>query len=280
MITLLIQPALTRLQGMGMSKYTTEVRFICEHYAGLDESEGFTEVNNIIAKSWNKIFTTNVQFFDENYKSVICQKILKHFYTREICCETVGLWKLWMNERLEMIMPYYNQLYESQKIKIEPLQDVNLTRKHNTTGTQNDIGNSNTNIKTGNNANSTDTINDNTVSTGNSTKKDLYSDTPQGAITGVENEKYLTNARKTTDNTNGNVNETRTDKSVSESSGTQEQTSNTSGTTNTTEEYLETLTGKQGGKSFSEMLEEYRKTFLNIDLRVCNEFNDLFINLW
>ena len=62
-----------------MSKYTTEVRFICEQMAGLDESEGFSTVDDVIANSWNKIFTTKCKFFDENYSQVICSKILKHF---------------------------------------------------------------------------------------------------------------------------------------------------------------------------------------------------------
>jgi stage V sporulation protein AD len=39
-----------------MSKYTTEVRFICEKYAGLEESEGYNEVADIIANSRSKVF--------------------------------------------------------------------------------------------------------------------------------------------------------------------------------------------------------------------------------
>ena len=41
-----------------MSKYTTEVRFICEQKAGLEESVGFDQIDSVIAKSWDKIFTT------------------------------------------------------------------------------------------------------------------------------------------------------------------------------------------------------------------------------
>ena len=118
---------------MIMSKYTTEVRFICESKSGLENSSGAYNVDEVIAGAWNKIFTSKAPFFDESYRSVLCQKILKHYYLREICCETVGIWKLWMNERLETIMPYYNQLYESELIKFEPLNDVNLTRKHDRT---------------------------------------------------------------------------------------------------------------------------------------------------
>ena len=114
-----------------MSKYTTEVRFICESKAGLSESAGCDNVDDIVSKSWNKIFTSKAVFFDEEYRSVLCQKILKHYYLREIGCETVGIWKLWMNTRLEEIMPFYNQLYKSALIEFNPLHDVDLKRTHN-----------------------------------------------------------------------------------------------------------------------------------------------------
>ena len=39
-----------------MSKYTTELRFICESLAGLTESKGYDDVNNIIEAAAPKIF--------------------------------------------------------------------------------------------------------------------------------------------------------------------------------------------------------------------------------
>jgi hypothetical protein len=227
-----------------MSKYTTEVRFICESLSGLEESKGVNDIDTIINNSWDQIFTTNVTFFDPAYKSVLCKKILKHYYLREICSETVGIWKLWMNEKLEMIMPYYNQMYESQLLVFDPLKDVNVTRTYNkeTDGTENTTGTS--------------------EGTSNNTNRDLYSDTPQGAITGLENENYLTNARKVTDNgtTTGEYENNRD--------------------ANTTEEYVETLLGKHGSGTYSKMLQEFRETFLNIDAMVIEEFSDLFFGLW
>ena len=80
-----------------MSKYTTEVRFICESKSGLSESKGFGSVDEVLNGSWDKIFTSKVSFFDEEYRGVLCKKILKHYYLREIGCETVGIWLLWMN---------------------------------------------------------------------------------------------------------------------------------------------------------------------------------------
>ena len=108
-------------------------------------SGGSSDVDNIIANSWDKIFTSKAPFFDEEYRSILCQKILKHYYLREICSETVGIWILWMNTRLEEIMPYYNQLYESAKIEFNPMYNVNLTREHKRTENEKASGNRNAN---------------------------------------------------------------------------------------------------------------------------------------
>lgn len=281
---------------MKMSKYTTEVRFICESKSGLEVSGGSGDVDNIIANSWNKIFTSKVPFFDEEYRSVLCQKILKHYYLREICCETVGIWTLWMNTRLEEIMPYYNQLYKSAKLEFNPMHDVNLTRNHerNVKGTSKEDGTRTDNTTgkrtlTGNrNTDSTGSGTRNTTNGSDETKRDLYSDTPQGAITGLENENYLTNARKITDNVNGTGNEetNTTENTGTDYSETEDTTSKVDGVTsntessNTSEDYVETIVGKQGTESFSSLLNKFRETFLNIDMQVIEEFSDLFFGLW
>lgn len=258
-----------------LSKYTTEVRFICESKSGL-EASGSGDVDKIIANSWNKIFTSKAPFFDEEYRSVLCQKILKHYYLREICCETVGIWTLWMNTRLEEIMPYYNQLYESAKIKFNPMHDVDLTREHKRTENETASGNRDTTNNNTTDVTSNSTTNRTTASDEN--KKDLYSDTPQGTLTGVENETYLTNARKINDTVNGtdDVNVNNTEKNIGVSTGKETTSSNVG----TTEDYLETLVGKQGTESFSSLLNKFRETFLNIDVMVIEKFDDLFFGLW
>lgn len=259
-----------------MSKYTTEVRFICESKSGLNVSGGSGDIDKIIANSWSKIFTSKVPFFDENYRSVLCKKILKHYYLREICCETVGIWTLWMNTRLEEIMPYYNQLYESAKIEFNPMHDVNLTREHKRTENETASGNRDTTNNSTTDVTSNGATNRTTSSDEN--KKDLYSDTPQGVLTGVENETYLTNARKITDSVSGSdvANVSNTEKNVGSSTNNEATTSNV----DTTENYIESLVGKQGTESFSSLLNKFRETFLNIDMLVIEEFSDLFFGLW
>lgn len=251
-----------------MSKYTTEVRFICESKSGLSESKGFGDVDEILNGSWNKIFTSKVSFFDENYRSVLCKKILKHYYLREIGCETVGIWLLWMNTKLEEIMPYYNKLYESARIEFDPLKDVNYSRTYDKTGS--DVGtgsrstegtNSSTGESTQTNTNTSKTI-------------DKYADTPQGALDNVESGRYLTNARIVNANDNASL------KGTNKSSGKYSDSENSNSTMNSTEKYVESIAGKMGTASYSKMLNEYRSTLLNIDAMVVDEFSDLFMQLW
>lgn len=255
-----------------MSKYTTEVRFICESKSGLENSSGADNVDKVIASAWNKIFTSKAPFFDESYRSVLCQKILKHYYLREICCETVGIWKLWMNTRLEEIMPFYNQLYESALIDFNPLNDVDLKRTHTrkVDSSKQDDGTSKI-VSSGENSES-----GTGSGSSNNTKKDLYSDTPQGAITGLDNENYLTNARKVTDSGDSSSEFSNSGTNKSTVNG---ETSNTD-TSNSLEDYVENVSGKQGTESYSSMLLKFRETFLNIDMQVIEEFSDLFMGLW
>lgn len=247
-----------------MSKYTTEVRFICEQKAGLENSAGFTQIDDILDKAWDKIFTSNVEFFNADYKPILCKKILKNYYTREICAETVGLWQLWLNTRLENIMPYYNELYKSAQLEFEPFDDVNYTRTSNRKNTENENSTKNgTNNRT---------VSSNSSGSSNSDSVDKYSDTPQGSISNLSDDSYMTNARIVSDENSF----------TNENSGTDNQTINETNDRdkNGNEDYFEKVMGKQGSKNYSEMLLDFRKTFLNIDLQVIEEFSDLFFGLW
>lgn len=263
-----------------MSKYTTEVRFICENACGYTESKGADLVDTIVSKSWNKIFTNKFPIYDEKYRPILCQKILKHYYLREIGCETVGIWKMWLNERMEMIMPLYNQLYKSALIEFNPLYDVDL----NTTGNkktdydETTTGNSDSDYTRTDNLKSKRT--DNLTNESDNLTYNLFSNTPQGALNGVDNEKYLTDARKITEH---NITENTGTQDV-DNTGTQKnvgiETINGTKDFNNLDEYAEHVVGKTSGKSYSLMLNEFRSTFLNIDQMICDELEDLFFGLW
>lgn len=291
-----------------MSKYTTEVRFICETAAGYTESVGYDLVEQTIQKAIPKVFNFDFPMFDESYRNVLCTKILKHYYTREICEETVGLWKLRLNTRLNEIMPYFNQLYKSELLEFNPFYDVDITTKNDGNKTENTrVTESDTEDRTGDGTSNRDVSDSSTTKnsasnaftnnsnkTNKDTQKDLYSDTPQGSLTNVDKEAYLTNARKITNDkseTDANTgSENSTDNTEYTDAFTENNTNsyseNTSrsknGNTNltSTDAYIQTVKGKNGGASYSKLLDEFRKTFINIDMQIIDNLNDLFFGLW
>lgn len=236
-----------------MSKYTTQVRFICENSANLTASTGFDNIEDVLNKSWNKIFS-NFPIFDEQYRPELCKKILRHYYTREICCETVGRWLLFLSDKMKNIMPYYNQLYQSELLKIQPLVSVNRSVTHEGSGTESKTTNKNgTNSSTSRTDGTTDTWS-------------YYSDTPQGGVNGLDSNDYLTNATHNvgTDGTGSTLNTTTSDSET--------------GTGNRSDSYVDKILGYEGNQS--EMLLKFRDTFLNIDMMIIDELKDLFFTLW
>lgn len=307
-----------------MSKYTTEVRYICEYYAGLDKSVGGAKVDDVIDKSLSGVFDFDFPIFDEKYRNVLEKKILKHYYTREIGLETVGLWKLKLNTKLNEIMPYYNKLYNSELLDFNPFYNINRTTKsdRNFKGNENKSETLTENIKNKGTNDYTNTTNRTGTSvealgeknkqtyditdSGNNSKqsnsKDRYSDTPQGSLTNIENNAYLTNARIVDNQESGTDTNKKTGSTLDEKSGEnttnttlvntdtlkQETTNDTDKTNNTIDEkiinnlddYLENVSGKEGTETYSEMLIKYRNTFLNIDMQVISDLEELFMQIW
>lgn len=271
-----------------MSAFTTQIRFICESKAGLKESVGYDNIAQVIAAARPAIFDFPYPIFDETYRAVLETKILKHYYTREIGEETYGLWKLRLDTKMNEIMPYYNQLYKSTLLEFNPLYDVDINRTHNATrkGTEILNGNVDTNgqVIASTNANNTTTSDNTTDQTGTNGNTDKYSATPQGGLDGLAQDKYLTNARMITGNdtlnskthsTTDDMIDSTTDTSTNMTTATKNNT-----TINNTEDYLESVKGKQGTQSYASMILEFRETFLNIDMMVINDLSDLFMNIW
>lgn len=255
-----------------MSKYTTEVRYICEVNSGLTEGS----VADYIKNSWSKIFNFDFPIWDENYRSVLCTKILKHYYTREIGFETVGLWKLKLETKLNEIMPYYNQLYESTMFKYNPLIDADYTRTtvgkddgvNNKVGERSDIGN----------INRTFNGEENGANNGESKSVNKFSDTPQGGLIGIENDEYLTSATIDTNEGSSSYNKKVENVGIDQRNDKSVQTE--TGSFNTTKDYVEHVAGKMPGFSYGKAIKEYRDNLINIDTEIIDELKDLFMLLW
>ena len=69
--------------------------------------------------------------FDENHRAVLNNKIIQHFWYREIWQETPDRFNRMLSRKMNEIMPYYNQLYVSTLIEYDPLatEFINATTK-------------------------------------------------------------------------------------------------------------------------------------------------------
>lgn len=259
-----------------MSKYTTQLRFICENYSGLDESTGLSEIDSIIAGSRAKIFDFDYPIWDDDYKSVLESKFIARYYTREICAETVGRWKLFLRDKFNEIMPYYNDMYRAALADVDPYIDVNLVTEHSGNGTDTgSVSESALHTRTDNLSNSQTSHGQ---YNGSNISKNMFSDTPQGGLNGLLENNYMSSATVV----DGQENSTNSNTISGTNTGTVSNQGTTNNTRNlaTTDEYIHKLKGKTGSRSYASMLMELRKSIINIDKMILDECQDLFFGLY
>jgi len=202
-----------------MGKYTTELRYVVEN---------------------TEIFDFPYAFFREEEKPEFEKKFIRHFYFREIGCETVGRFKHYLQVKFDETLPYFNMLLETALFEYDLKNNYELTETFNksktgnkdTTGnaeqsgsnqgtaatTDNKISEFNTTI-----TQNEDTKNDtNEISTIDDRKVD--SDTPNGllAMTNIKGNVYASKANiqdNRTETTGESTGErTATNKEVSQGS--------------------------------------------------------------
>lgn len=295
-----------------MALYTTQVRTICESALGYTKPSGFDHVNEVLKKSAPLVFNFDFPIWDEAYRLTLESKILKHYYMREIGFETVGLWKLYLDERLNLIMPYYNELYKTTVLEYNPFYDVDLTTTHQEdnkrTGTNSasEVGDNEKSTKREGSNNKVSVADSTSEGVINTTGEDhnvhkggdvsKYSDTPQGSIVDLYKDRYLTNAtvnsnQSTDDNTNKskqtstqNVKSHETTTGVyTENTDEKEKRNNTKvgqEQVDTTEQYVNHVLGSNGNRTYAYKIIEFRNAILNIDKMIIEELQDLFLGIW
>lgn len=300
----------------------------------------------------------NYPIFSESHRQELNQKIVNHFRYREIGYETITQFIFVLNRKMFEIMPFYNQLYESEELEISALTNYSYdeiskktgndllektgtdTNKQTGDSTRTDTG-TQTNEQTGTHKQTFEDVknkttydsneNENTTTTsdvkhgqttateGTDTSKRVHSDTPQGMLSAnfPESANYASDADVTkntnvstvtqggTDSTSGTVKALKgksgSDESVqtgdivtthdTQGKLTNDLTSKNEFNTdnsvtygsNAKQNYDNKLaTNKKGyqGISPSELLQKYRETFLNIDMLVISELDELFISIF
>lgn len=116
----------------------------------------------------------NYPIFNESYREILNNNILNYYFESEIGFETAELFKRYLNNTMQLIMPKYNEIYKAQETALENiLGNVNLVETSNRKN-QNEV---------------------NTTSNSTSKNKNLFQDTPQGKLdfTELENQNWATN---------------------------------------------------------------------------------------
>lgn len=302
-------------------EFPTTVKELCYEYT--NGGTGLT-LESIVHQSAPYVFSFDYPIHDENHRLALEEKIIKRYFYRRICCSDVDEWKLRLDARMNEIMPYYNKIYESFDYLKDILDDVDYTREigqetqtaksENSNSTTSSIGSVDT---AGSRTDNTDTSTertgsiervDNGMSSSNgsqNTSSDAlskYADTPQGTLSGLRNDSYLTNATmteasedKTMQSQGSSSNQTKEDNSNTET-GSVDRKTDTIGTTNSENEISanaqtegignenlnreEKVKGKMYGGSKSKYVMEYRQAIINVDMEIIGRLADLFLNVY
>lgn len=192
--------------------------------------------------------------YDESKRRQLNDKFIRHYWMREIGCETVGHFCLWCSNTFNEIMPYYNKMYETELLNVERLLGI---KRHKVVDMLRDFDES----SSGNGSADTSTS-----STGKSTNK--FSDTPQDElfVSKVDAGDYLTNLT---------IEDTADDTTVgtkSKSDGTIKRDETNKDTTD------EFVTDPRYYQAFLDLSEKV----LNLDMQVINnvQVQGLFMQVW
>ena len=214
------------------------------------------ELREVIARSGVAgIGLSDYPIFDEAYRDYLNERIIDHYFYNEIALESVDMWIRQMSTKMHEIMPYYNKLYLSEMVEIDPLstQDTHVESTQRSASS----GDSSSGQKTGQKST--------TKSTSDGSSRTVQSQMPQVRLAG--NKDYATAATDVSSTSKG-VNDVAGD-STSESK---------SRTTNSSE-------SSQGSHSWgytghtAALIAAWRQTFLNIDLMVISELQEMFMGI-
>jgi hypothetical protein len=253
-----------------MATYTITLKEIVDLYA----LDGATNLRDKIELARTKIFDFDYPFYDETKRADFETDFIRNFFMREIGFETEELWKFQLENYLRINMGYWNNLFKSELIQFNPLDNTKTDSTHDTTNDQTMNGSS----ETKGNSNGTSSQSTNGSLVENDFQRHLESDTPDTrlSITANDGQGVIEYANRIDEDTNNN---SKTSSGAASGSTTEssDATSTASQTTNETESAITHKEGKIGVQSFSKMLQEYRETFLRIEKEIFKEMNQLFM---
>lgn len=106
-----------------MSRYTVQLRFLLENPDWTDARLGLADY----------------PIFDESYRNHLNYIIKEYFYFDEIGYETPARFAMKLRNKMAIIMPYFNQLYSSALIDIDPM--INMRHVQHSTSLLKELSN-------------------------------------------------------------------------------------------------------------------------------------------
>lgn len=228
-------------------------------------------------------------------KKAFEQKVIDHFFLRQIGAETVGRFLHYFRRTVREIMPLYIQRYESVDLmkdpEIRPLDNYNMIEEYDQNGTNSSSTETTSTGSTSSDITSTGSSSGSSSRDVENRKKDsaVHSDTPQGELMLTLQAEGVAETIKTASDITQNVTADNTGE-TSEASEETEQTSKQTGTHSGTEtgsqsgstkdHHKLTRRGNIGVTTYAQLLEGYRQTFLNIDMEIINELEPCFLGVF
>jgi len=199
--------------------------------------------------------------FDEGHRETLNRRILDRYWLQEIGQETASVFHHLMGVKMREIMPYYNQLYASEKLKFDPLQTVNIKNLTTSETTSTGSGTNTTEMESEGTGEST------TDSTSDAKSRAVASEFPQTQLSG--NGDYATSAQDNISDTHAHGTSSEASTGKQTGTGTETNQGHQDGTVNGE------VSGFTG--NYSLLLAQYRATFMNIDLMVVEDLQSLFM---
>lgn len=248
------------------------------------------ELNTLLKDEKFNVFDFDYDFYSEEAKPNFEQLFKDYYRFHEIGFETVERFQHNLKSRLNLIMPYYTQLYETE-VKAKDINFL-LNKDLKETFIRELTGNENENLSSESSTSSTNSSTNNFTGTNNN------SSSTNALSESLSKESYLDNGNADVNLNEGNLtgvngsNSTGTTSSTSETTDTnittisdESSNSNTLSSNKTNENKMSEKTelisqGNIGITSSAELLEKWRKTIININQLIISECEDLFMQIY
>lgn len=228
-----------------MAKYTIELRKICDIYGREEVEKWFKDYN--ISNYLTPEQIAQIEKFNVWSKDRLAQKIVDHYYMREIGFETPYLFKHYAKVYMQEIMERQFPKIYSNFLEYDPLSNVDFTEEYTREIEGSSEGSSNSNSKN------------------NASGYNINNDTPQTRITKQNLESGIYASQTNQSDTQTNI----------------EDETNAQSSSNTIERFTRHEEGDNGVIITNQrLIKEYREIIVAIDEEIINELSKLFMGIY